>query len=416
MSRRQRRMGRGAGAISAVGAFLAVGVTPLGAPPAAHADLDDFFQPLVSALEQSFSAIDPAAGIDAAGAALATTVTDPLVSLDALLAGWYQSLVTDPVNNLEQWLFGGVDVPGAAAGTGTALADLDSASVKLDVNGGTEPVVQISVGGGPSTTVLVDTGSAGLVLPIWDINPFGITGLPTGMGIGAYSGGMDYVYLTVPTTVSFGNDIATGTEVISGPTAVNAVLFAFPTVPFGPWTINQFLAGHADGILGVGPNAVGPTPDYIPTEALPGKLGDGVLLDQSKGIMYFGDNPLIGGVAIAGSPNTTLDVSIDGGPVSPVKTIIDSGGVYGTMPSIVNGVNQTSGALPPGTTVTVYPHGGTTPLYTFTTGQGSASPTVVPGTSSMNTGNYPFAQLPIYISYAGSGTTIFGGSYTAVTP
>lgn len=415
MSRRQRRSGRVVGAVTAVGAFLVVGVAPLAEAPGAHADFDDFFQPLLSALEQSFSGIDPAAGIDdVAGAALATGVTDPLASLDSLLAGWYQSLVTGPINNLEQWLFGGVSEPGAAAdaGTATALADLTSASVKLNVSGGTEPVVQISVGGGPATTVLVDTGSAGLVMPIWDINPFGITGLPTGMGIGAYAGGMDYVYVTLPTTVSFGNDLATGTEIVSGPTAVNAVLFAFPTVPFGPWTINQFLAGHADGILGVGPNAVGPTPGYIPTEALPGKLGDGVLLDQTKGIMAFGDNPLTGGVTIAGSPNTTLDVSIDGAPVTAVKTIIDSGGVYGTMPSFVNGVNQTSGSLPSGTVITVYPHGGSTPLYSFTTG--AHSPTVTTGTS-MNTGNWPFAQMPIYISYAGNGTTVFGGT-EAITP
>lgn len=397
----------------AAGAFLVVGVAPLAAAPTAHADLDDFFQPIITTVDQAFSAVDPAAGLDdVASSALATSLADPLASLDNLLSGWYQSYIYDPVNDLEQWLFGSAALPGAAADTTTpALDTLTSASVPLTVSGGTEPVVQISVGGGPSTTVLVDTGSAGLVMPIWDINLFGITGLPTGMGLGAYSGGMDYVYVTLPTTISFGNDLSTGTEIITGPTAVNAVLFSFPTVPFGPWTINDFLAGYADGILGIGPNAVGPSPDYIPTEALPGSLGHGVLLDQSAGIMQFGDNPLTDGTTISGSPNTTLDVSINGDPVSAVRTIIDSGGVYGTIPSSALGG---ASSLPSGSVVTVYPHGGSTPLYSFTT-TASASPAITSG-GSMNTGNWLFQQTPVYISYAGNGATTFGGSYDAITP
>lgn len=396
-----------------IGAVLVAGVTPLAAAPAAHADFDDVFQPLISAVEQSFSVTDPAVGVDdVAGAALATG-TDPLASLDALLSSWYQSLITDPVNNLEQWLFGGLTEPGAAADPGAALGELTSATVPLAVKLDTEPVVTISVGGGASTPVLIDTGSSGLVIPIWDINPFGITGLPTGMGIGAYSGGMDYVYLTLPTTVSFGNDIATGTPIVTGDTAVNAVLFAFPTVLGGPWTINQFLAGSADGILGVGPDSVGPTPDYIPTEALPGALGHGLMLDQQHHVLYFGDNPLSGGTTVNGVANATLDVSVDGGPVTAVKTIIDSGGVYGTMPqSALGGLDS----LPAGTHITVYPHNGTVPLYSYTTGSGVQSPTVVSGTSSMNTGNWPFQQLPIYISYADGGHTTFGGSYNVINP
>ena len=276
-SRRHRLVG----AVGAAGALLA-----LSAPaPAAHADWDDLLQPLLDAI----SWVDPGIAAD----------TDPgsaLASLDTLFNGWYQDLVYNPLNSIAPWLFG-PDVAGSAAdyGPDTPLADLPTSfTVPMDVNLVTQPVINVSVGGGPQTEVLVDTGAAGLVMPIWNINPFGITGLPTGFNIGQFGGYLNYFYLELPTTVTFtgfDEDDVAGT--VTADTSVAAVLFAFPADfnIFGPWSIHDYLAGSSTGILGIGPNALGPTPDHIPTADLPGELGRGVLIDQPNGELIFGAQP-----------------------------------------------------------------------------------------------------------------------------
>jgi hypothetical protein len=407
------------GATATVGAFLAFGPAP-----AANADFDDLFQPIIDAL----SAVDPGIAAD----------TDPgsaLASLDTMLDGWYQNLVYTPINDLEQWLFGtgaaDASTVGSAVATGTTATTPDSFTIPLQVNSTTEPVVNLSVGGGPESSVLVDTGSAGLVLPIWDINWSGIdwsdlTGLPQ-IGSSAFGSSLGYVYAELPTTVSFTD--AAGDTVTSGPTTVDAVLFSFPidltTLFNGHWTISSYLGDNADGVLGIGANALGPTADSIPTAALPGALGQGVLINQAAGEMTFGANPLSGGTSVEGVPFAHLQVSIDNGPLQTVGAVIDSGGVHGTMPSSVLGdVTPTvNGYLPDGTTVDVYTADGHTLLYSYTVDSSdpsARSPIVVDGNdATMNTGNYPFAQQPIYISYSPAGnstptwdvggTTIFGG-------
>lgn len=91
--------------------------------------------------------------------------------------------------------------------------------------------------------------------------------------------GLYYIFATYTTTVDFGNGIVTA------PTAVNVVLLSIPTSPFAISTYFSALladptttpfeayfgAVGVDGVLGVGPNAVGPGPS-IPTMALPGDL------------------------------------------------------------------------------------------------------------------------------------------------
>ncbi|WP_043336758.1 PecA family PE domain-processing aspartic protease [Mycolicibacter kumamotonensis] len=390
------------GATATVGAFLA-----FGAAPAAHADFDDLFQPIIDAL----SAVDPGIAVD----------TDPgsaLASLDSLLDGWYQNLVYTPINDLEQWLFGGAadtSTAGSAVASSSDTVVPDTFTVPMEVNATTEPVVSVSVGGGSAADVLVDTGAAGLVMPIWNINPFGITGLPTGFNIGQFGGALDYFYVELPTTVTF-TDAAGDT--VTADTSVDAVLFAFPADfnIFGPWSIQDYLGpANVVGVLGVGPNALGPTPDHIPTADLPGDLGKGLLIDQADKELIFGANPLTGGTAVAGAPWTTLDLSINGSTPQPVSAVVDSGGVYGTMPSsVLNGIQpQQNGGLPDGTTIAVYQHGTNNLLYEYTVHNVNGvfnSPTVTSG-DTMNTGNIPFAQQPIYISYspAGGGQTIFGG-------
>ncbi|OBG03313.1 PE-PGRS family protein [Mycolicibacter sinensis] len=387
------------GAVSAAGAFLA-----LSAPaPAAHADWDDLFQPILDA----FTIVDPGIAAD----------TDPgsaLSSLDALFEGWYQDLVYTPLHGIAPWLFG-ADLPGSAVAYGPDSANLpDSFTVPMDVNLGTQPVINVSIGGGAQTEVLVDTGAAGLVVPIWNINPFGITGLPTGFNIGQFGGALNYFYMELPTTVTF-----TGVDgdTVTADTTVDAVLFAFPADlnPFGSWSIYDYLAGSSTGVLGIGPNALGPTPDHIPTADLPGNLGNGVLIDQANKQLIFGDNPYEGGTVIAGSPWADLKVSINDGPLTNVKAVIDSGGVYGTMPSAAlagSGVTPVNGSLPNGTTIEVFAKDGT-PLYNYTVGSQPGevrSPTVISG-NSMNTGNWLFGQEPVYINYGvEGGQTIVGGT------
>lgn len=487
-SKQRRRRRRLSGLGAAVGGAFAVGMAPLSGAPAAHADIDALFEPIVDAIAQTAALVDPAlpgdfaatfdvdgllapalSAADTADFASAASFADPMASFDALLTDWLQTYIVNPIDQLEQswitsplgqpvdsgawsWLFGGSGTgldgsPDAAADAGTAAsvvappqpdvspapaaalvpqpaadpgpaAQSSTASVPLEMKGlgaaKTEPVVSISVGGGPDTDVLVDTGSAGLNIPWYDLGWQTLLQFPTGMDFGAYSGGLGYFYITLPTTVDFGNGIVTGT------TSVNAVLFSWPTTldalfgGYGNWA-SYFAPAEVQGVLGIGPNAGGPSPDGIVTQALPGDLSKGVLIDIPGKQLVFGPNPLSGGDVVNGAPRATLWVSIDDGPLSKVSAIMDSGGVYGTMPSSALGTGQLSGTVPGGTQITVYAdRDGNTELYSYLTNDFNG-PTVVSG-NSMNTGYIPFTQQPIYISNAGIGQTIFGGSSGAVAP
>lgn len=267
-----------------------------------------------------------------------------------------------------------------------------SATVPLRVNTSTEPVIDISVNGGPTKAVLVDTGSNGLVIGIQDIGLRHL-GWPTGFGVSGYSGGLTYIYAKFNTTVNFGNGIVTG------PTSVDVAILSFPE-PF-----HRYVApAGAVGVLGIGPNAAGPGPSS-PIAALPGDLSDGVLIDEQHGVLEFGPNPLPARVSVAGAPNTSLKVQVGDGPLESVTAAIDSGGVYGTIPSSVIGGSQLSGGLPAGTVISVYTDDGQTLLYSYTI-DATNSPTVT-SDDVLNTGNEPFAQGPVYIAYSGNGTTIF---------
>lgn len=281
---------------------------------------------------------------------------------------------------------------------GVSGLGLDGRTVPLQVNADTEPVVYVSVNGGPSTPVLVDTGSAGLVVLPRDVGGMmGMLhmGLPTGFGISGYSGGLTYIYATFNAPVDLGNGIVTA------PTSVDVVLLSFPQTFSG-----YFAPAGVHGVLGIGPNALGPGPSIV-TTALPGDLNQGVLINQPEGVMQFGPNPLPARISVAGAPISTLNVQFDNGPLVPVTAIVDSGGVYGTVPSSVLGTGQTSGLLPAGTHVSVYTSDGQTLLYSYTA-SGANGPIVTTDTT-MNTGNLPFALQPVYISYSpsGVGTTTF---------
>ena len=266
------------------------------------------------------------------------------------------------------------------------------ALVPVQMKAVTEPVVQVSVNNGAKNPMLVDTGSSGLLVTRasapGDLGPAVATGDIT------FSGDLDttFHYTTYVTTVDFGGGAVTA------PTAVNVIDDADAAA------FEQFLepAGVV-GILGVGANTYGPGPDgyNIPTTSLPGELSDGFLLYQGAflglfGVMILGPNPLPTRVSVPGAPDANVQVSVDDGPKQTAYSIIDTGGVYGTLPAYLIGGGT---SVPSGTKISVYTADGQTLLYSYTT-NGSDSPTVVGDGDLMNTGYTPFQQGPVYINYA----------------
>ncbi len=266
------------------------------------------------------------------------------------------------------------------------------AFVPVQMKAFTEPVVNVSVNDGPGNPMLVDTGSSGLIITR-DSAP-GDLGEPVATGEIRFSGDLTktFRYTTYVTTVDFGGGAVTA------PTAVNIVDDADAAA------FEEFLKpAQVDGILGVGANTYGPGPDgyTIPTASLPGELSDGFLLYQGAllglfGVMVFGPNPLPTRVSVPGAPDAYVTVSINDGPKQTANSIIDSGGVYGTLPAYLIG-GATS--VPTNTKISVYTADGATLLYSYNT-IGSNSPTVVDDGALMNTGYIPFQQGPVYINYA----------------
>ncbi len=296
---------------------------------------------------------------------------------------------------------------GGAAGTGGALLGTNgssglaggtnvNATVPLTMVGTTEPIVHASVNGGSSVPLLVDTGSTGLVIPLKDIGLQHL-GLPTGIGVGAYSGGDTYFYLKFNGTVNFGNGIVTS------PTTIDAVFFSFPG------SFSSFASSDgAVGILGVGTNTGGPNTSS-PLTALPGSLGQGVLINEPAGQLTFGPNPYTPVATVPGGSTTsglTYVVTNPGATTTVTtpnpSTIVDAGGVYGTiLQSELPG--QTS-SVPNGTEISVYAPGYSNPVYSYVVNSTNA-PTVITS-GSQNTGYEAFANTPIYLDYT-NGTLQF---------
>lgn len=261
--------------------------------------------------------------------------------------------------------------------------------VPVTMKATTEPVVYITVNGGKKVPVLVDTGSSGLVLTQDSVGS-GDLGPATGSGTSGYSGGLTYDYTTYNTVVDFGGGA------VSEPTGVNIVDAA------DAQAFKDYLApAGVVGVLGVGANTAGPGPS-IPTTSLPGELSDGFTLYQNRGllglrgVLIFGPNPYPVRVSVPGAPDAYVKVSINDGPKQDANAIIDSGGVYGTLPDYLIGGGS---SVPTGTKISVYTGDGSTLLYSYTV-VGSNAPTVVDAGDLMNTGYMAFEQGPVYINYA----------------
>lgn len=343
-----------------------------------------------------------------------------------------------------------------AAGTPiNATVPLHQVGITLGNTGSIQEQVDISVNGGRTSSVVLDTGSAGLLIPITDVGLRHL-GMPTGFGHVTYgepgSGNFrtDY-YATFHTTVNFGNGIVTAPTSVDVPIVtvesitlslahpidiplpsplspivishLPTLTWAFPDVP--PFT---HFGQSGVGILGIGPNALGPGSSPV-TAALPGDLNEGVLInaqpggDPTAGYLEFGPAPsnFTPIASVAGSPLTTVEVSVNGGTPETVSTAIDSGGQYGAIPASLVGDDtvtrtlfgflSTGQTVPAGTTISVYTTNGQE-LYTYTTTAGTGPQVTSEGlatTAAFNTGASPFLIGPVYISNSPSGgTTTFG--------
>jgi len=283
-------------------------------------------------------------------------------------------------------------------------------------------IYAIDVEGGQSTllvdtathaSLLVDTGSSGLVIPYTDLGSGDLQalvnllelGLPTGIGESGYSGGVDYLYLTYDTTVDYPtttgtldtSNIPIDVEILSWPTSFSSG---------SPLDFQQFLSDDdVSGILGVGPTGTGPGTSPFESAGF-----DGVTVDLDPNSAHYdelvvGSNagtPLVGGT-VDGAPTSDLYESINNGIPVQVSDDVDSGGVYGTIPSSL----ESGGSVPNGTLISVYDNstGSGTPLYSYTTGTGTGdypAPTVVSGTD-IDSGVVPYLEEPIFIDYSGDG-------------
>ena len=251
--------------------------------------------------------------------------------------------------------------------------------------GTTEPIVNASVNGGSSVPLLVDTGSTGLVIPLKDIGLQHL-GLPTGIGMGAYSGGDTYIYLKFNGTINFGNGIVTS------PTTVDAVFFSFPR------SFSSFASSDgAVGILGVGTNTAGPNPSS-PTHGVarqPRSRCAHRRARQTAGVRAQPGTVLATRERRVRSPDLTYAVTNPGSTsiTSTNPTIVDAGGVYGTI--LQSALPGGTSSVPNGTNIAVSYDG--IPLYNYSVNSTNA-PTVITS-GSQNTGSEPFSQMPIYVDY-----------------
>ena len=362
----------------AAGAFMAAAAMATGSAAPAKADidalLDPIIQPLVTSLSDAIAGFDPAAATD--------------------LTSWTDSLLAS-LNSLDV----GAALPSSAEPAAVAASAASPAAsgpfvIPLSVAEDTEPTVQATIAGSSAQTLLVDTGSSGLVIP-WEnvgLSQLLSLGFPTSLGFSGYSGGVDYLYLTYnDATVDYGNGVLTTTN-----TPIDVEVLSWPTALGSPSSFEQFLADDkVTGILGIGQHTGGPTTSPLESYG-------GVLVDIPDGkLIVDSANPGTAIATVAGNPIADLFESVNGGTRVAVADDVDSGGVFGTIPSsLVSG-----SSVPPGTTIDVYNSAsGGTLLYSYTTGNlgtsGYDGPTPVSG-NQIDSGVLPFLHEPIYISYTG---------------
>jgi hypothetical protein len=383
-----RRCGVVAGA--ALGAFVAAAAMATGSAAPAKADLDDFLDPIIQPI--------------------LTQVTDSLAGFDPTLAtdltSWTDTFLAE-LNSLDSGAATSSAALAAAASPASTVGSTSDASIPITVEDGTEPTVQATVDGA-NTTLLVDTGSSGLVIPSTDLTFSQLLdlGFPTGFNVSSYSSGVDYAYLeydNVPT--DYGNGVLDTT----GPVDVEVYSWD-PDNFFSLFTNDAYQnfdsSNGITGVLGIGDYKDDAGPTESPFQAL---NYDGVTVDtpnSDSGHLDVGYNADVNAdnVTLPGAPipTSTLTETVTNSLGQPVGTAaqvsddIDSGGVYGTIPSSI-------GSLSDGDTVTVSDDG--TQLYSYTVENNGVSygldesPTPVTG-DDIDSGFGPYYAEPIYIDYS----------------
>jgi hypothetical protein len=364
----------GAAGAFAAAAAMATGSAVTAAPAKADIDalLDPIIQPFVTSLSDSIAAFDPAAAADL------TSWTDSLLSsLNALDVSAALPAAAEPA--------------AAAASSGSGIA-----TIPLSVAEDTEPTVNVAVEGGSSVPMLVDTGSSGLVIPWYEVGQYGLglfsLGMPTTIGESGYSGGVDYIYLAYDNaSVNYGDGALSTTH-----TPIDVEILSWPTSFNSPPNFDAFLADDkVNGILGIGDHTGGPTTS--PLESYGGVLVD---IPDHK-LILDSANPGTALFTVPGNPTADLYESVNGGTRVAVSDDVDSGGVFGTIPSSL----ASGSSVPSGTTIGVYDSAsGGHLLYSYVTGplgnSGYDGPTPVSG-NQIDSGVLPFLSQPIYFSYTG---------------
>jgi PE-PGRS C-terminal aspartyl peptidase-like domain len=371
-----------------VGAFAAAAAMATGSAAPAKADiidtlLDPIIQPLITSMTDALAGFDPAAATDL------TSYTDSLLS---------------SLNSIDLALPSAAEPAAAVPASDPTSGTYD---IPITVMEGTEPTVQATVDGAP-TTLLVDTGSSGLVIPETDLGSNSLTqlenlislGMPSSIGESGYSGGVQYFYLEyndVPT------DYGNGALDTTGP--VDVEIYSYnPSDPLSFLTNNAFQTFDQDndvtGVLGIGDNTAGPTESPFQADGYPGVLVD-INPQGTGGDLIVSptnpDTPINGDSTVSGAPISSLYETVSNGGMvsggSPVSDDVDSGGVYGTIPSTL------ASDVQPGSVITVYSSQGGTELYQYTVGSAGEEPTSTSGTS-IDSGVLPFVGTPVYIDYA----------------
>ena len=396
-------MGASAGVFLAAGA-MATGSTVTAAPAKADIDalIDPIIQPILTSLTDSIGAFDPTAALD--------------------LTSWTDSFLAS-LNSIDLAVPAASE-PAAAVAAASPAADpslTGTYDIPITVQEDTEPTVQAAIGSGPDQTLLVDTGSSGLVIPWQDLGSNDFTALenlynlgsPANYGFSGYSGGVDYLYLTYnDATVDYGDGALTTTN-----TPIDVEILSWPTSFSAPANFQDFLTDNdSTGILGIGDSSTDPGPTESPLQA---DGYDGVTvnipnvptsLDEPDGDLIV--DPSNPGTAIATltgapTPSTALTETVkDGGTTvgsGSVYDDFDSGGVYGTIPASID-----SSTVAPGDTITVYD--GSTPLYSYVVGTDtpdgtSQAPEVGSGIGTaqdnpIDSGIEAFLGHEVYIDYA----------------
>ena len=288
--------------------------------------------------------------------------------------------------------------------------------------------VNISVGGGTSFPVIVDTGSRGLLVPQTDVNVQTL-GEPVSTGETTNFGTIGVETRTVTYDV-YNATVNFGIGMITTPIRVGIITEYTKTTydSQGTATTTSYPVSDFDPILGIGPFGAAPDQSLtpLPPQSLPGILGRGVLINDYNGAnggeLRFGPNPLPHGTSITVDPatsTTNLDVvfTVDGTLYSypSLPSTIDSGGIYGFVPSSVDGVTTIPGLtvgeyLPQGSIISIKYGQTVLEHYTVPDALPLQSPPIS-GETRFNSGFIPFTRQPIYVSYDPVGTMIFGAPF-----